>query len=84
MPGAVGSGPDQAANLTLGIRPPQPIYDPQNHEERSRVNTRAPNEGTEASRPSTPAHAMPEQDVGVGNGDPHFEEGMDAAVGLTG
>lgn len=84
VPGAVGSDPDLEANLTLGVRPPQPSYDPRNHAERSRVNSRAQNEGMEVSRLSAPAYVMPEQDVGVHNEDPHTEEGMDAAVGLTG
>ena len=83
MPGAVGTSPDLEANLTLEVRPPQAIYDPQDHAERSRAHARAQNPSTEVSGISTTAHALPEQDAGVRNGDPHIEEDMGAG-GMAG
>lgn len=86
VPGAVGTGPDLdlEANLNLGIRPPQPSYDPENHTERDRANTRAEDQGIEVSGPFTTVRATQEQDVGVRNGDPHIEQGTDITAGLTG
>ncbi len=84
MPGAVGTSPDLEANLALGIHPPQPSYNPQSHADRSRANARAQDQSLEVSGSPTAAHATQEQDVGVRNGEPHIEEEMDVAVGLTG
>lgn len=84
VPGAAGTGPDLEADLTPEIRPAQPSYDPQNHAERSRVNTRAQNERTEVLISSTASHAMPEQDVGIRSGDHHIEGGVDVEVDIMG
>lgn len=84
VPSAVGTGPDLEANLTLGIRPPQPSYDPQSHAERSRASARAQGEGMEVPNSPTGAYAVAEQDIGVRRGDPDTEEDLDISVAPTG
>ncbi len=82
VPGAVGTSPDLDANLTLEFHPPQPSYDPHSYAERSRADARAQNQSREIL--GSPNAVTQEQDVGVRNGEPHIEEDMDFAVGLTG
>ena len=84
VPGAVGTSPDLDASLTLELHPPQPIYDPQSHAERSWADARAQNQSREFSGSPNAAHATQEQDVGVRTGEPHIEEDMHVAVDLTG
>ena len=84
VPGAVGTGLDFEANLTLDIPPPQPSYDPRNEAERFRVNTQALSRSTEVPKPSAAAQTISEQDVGVRNDDSHTGEGMHVDVGMTG
>lgn len=85
LPGSVGTGPDLDANLALEVRIPPPSYDRHGRAESSRSNIRAQDESAEVSASSTTSHTVPEQDVGVHNGDPHTEEEQaDAAVGLPG
>ena len=83
-PGAVGTGSDLEANLTLGIRPPQPSYNPHNHFERSRANSRAEYQVTDVSGSPTAAHGLREQDDGVRSSDDYVEQGMDITVDMTG
>lgn len=82
--GAAGTGPDLEANITLGLRRPQPSHAPPNRAARLRANARAESQGTEDSRSATPTAAMPEQDVGVRSGLPQIEEHMHTAVGHSG
>ena len=82
MSGVGGTGPDLEANLTLGIRPPQPSHDPLSHIESSRADTRAEERGTEVLISSTAAQAIQEQDVAVRNGDHHVEEGIEVEEGI--
>ena len=79
MPGAAGAGLDLEADLTLEVRPPQPMYDPQNHTEMSWTNVQAQYQSTDVSGQSAAAQTMPEQDIGLRNGDHHIEEDMDTA-----
>ena len=85
FPGTGGTGPDLDANLALEVRTPPPSYDRHGRAEGSRFNTRAQDESAEVSASFTTNHTVPEQDVGVHNGDPHTEEEqLDVAVGLPG
>ena len=77
MPGAAGAGPDLEADLTLEVHPPQPMYDPQNHTEMSWTNVRAQYQSTGVSGQYAAAQMMPEQDIGLRNGDHHIEDDMD-------
>ena len=91
LPGTGGTGPDLEANLALELRTPPPSYDRRGRVEGSRFNTRAQDESTEVSASSNTSYTVPEQDVGVPNGDHHTEEEeeeeeeeMAIAVDLTG
>ena len=92
LPGTGGTGPDLEANLALQLPTPSPSYDRRGRAEGSRLNTRAQDESTELSASSSTSYTVPEQDVGIPNGDPHteeeeeeeVEEEVDIAVGLMG
>lgn len=83
VPGTVGTGPDLEATLPLGIRPPQPSYDPQGHAERPRANARVQDEGMEHSGSLPSAVVTQDQGAGVRNGAHYVEESMDITVDVT-
>ena len=84
LPGSGGTGPDLEANLGFEVRTPPPSYDRRGRAEGSRFNTRAHDESPEVSASSTTSHAVPEQDIGVQDGDLYAgEEQVDTTVGLT-
>ena len=73
--------PDLEANLTLGVRSPQPIYNPQYHIERSRANSLIQHQSTEVSGQSAAAQRMVEQHPSLSNGDHDIEEHGDIDMG---
>ncbi|KAM0795149.1 hypothetical protein BDR22DRAFT_826351 [Usnea florida] len=76
LPGSGGTSPDLNANLAVEVRPPPRSYDRHGRTEGSRSSTRAQDESTEVPASSTTSHTVPEQDIGVHNGDPDTEEGQ--------
>ncbi len=80
VPEAGSAGPDLEIDPTLEVRPPRPIYNPQNHTERSRSNARAQYQGLEASGQPAAAQAMPEREDDFRNSDHQMEEDMDITV----
>ncbi|CAD6590898.1 MAG: hypothetical protein ASARMPRED_005096 [Alectoria sarmentosa] len=84
LPGDLGTGLDLEANLTLDVRPPHPSHGPLSHAERPRVSTGAEHQSTEISGSSAAPQTMPEQDIGVRDGDRHIEEDMDLTLDPTG
>ena len=83
VPGAVDLGPDLEANLTFDVRRPEPIYDPQNHTERSWANSPTQHRSAEVSGQSAAVQTITEQDVGFRNDDRHIEEDMDITIGYA-
>ena len=80
VPEAAGAGPDLEVDPTLEVRTPMPIYDPQNHTERSWANARAQYQSTEVSEPSAAAQTTLEHEISLRNGDHHIEEDMNITL----
>ena len=77
------AGPTLEVSPTLELRPPQPIYDPQNHTVGSGVNPQVQYQSMEVLVESAATHTTLEAEVSPRDGDHYVEEDTNIAVGET-